>query len=72
MGMGTYRFSNKHLAKAITVQGRLTLKIAQMIVDLYLNDLIKNQNRYSIIAMLLKKYTNFIKILFFQLKVVEL
>jgi len=38
-GQSTYRFSNKHLAKAITVQGRLTLKIAQIIGDLYLNSL---------------------------------
>lgn len=38
-GMNTYRFSNKNLAKAITVQGRLTLKIAQIIGDIYLNTL---------------------------------
>jgi len=36
-GQSTYRFSNKHLAKAITVQGRLTLKIAQIIGEMYLN-----------------------------------
>ncbi len=38
-GMSTYRFSNKQLAKAITVQGRLTLKIAQIIGEMYLNSL---------------------------------
>ena len=38
-GMGTFRFSNKQLAKAITTQGRLTLKVAQIISDLYLNQL---------------------------------
>ena len=38
-GMGTFRFSNKQLAKAITTQGRLTLKVAQIISDLYLNTL---------------------------------
>ncbi len=38
-GQSTYRFSNKYLAKAITVQGRLTLKIAQMIGELYLKKL---------------------------------
>lgn len=37
--MSTYRFSNKQLAKAITVQGRLTLKIAQIIGEMYLNSL---------------------------------
>lgn len=38
-GQSTYRFSNKHLAKAITVQGRLTLKMAQIIAEMYLNSL---------------------------------
>lgn len=38
-GQATYRFSNKNLAKAITTQGRLTLKISQIIADQYLNTL---------------------------------
>ncbi len=38
-GQSTYRFSNKHLAKAITTQGRLSLKATQLIADLYLENL---------------------------------
>ena len=38
-GQSTYRFSNKHLAKSITVQGRLSLKAAQLIAELYLEAL---------------------------------
>lgn len=38
-GQSTYRFSNKHLAKAITTQGRLSLKATQLISDLYLENL---------------------------------
>jgi hypothetical protein len=38
-GQSTYRFSNKHLAKAITTQGRLSLKVTQLIADLYLESL---------------------------------
>jgi len=38
-GQSTYRFSNKHLAKTITTQGRLTLKIAQIISEMYLESL---------------------------------
>lgn len=35
-GQSTYRFSNKHLAKSITTQGRLSLKVAQIIAEMYL------------------------------------
>ncbi len=38
-GQANYRFSNKHLAKSITVQGRLTLKVAQIIAEMYLESL---------------------------------
>ena len=38
-GQSTYRFSNKHLAESITVQGRLSLKCAQLIGELYLESL---------------------------------
>jgi hypothetical protein len=38
-GQASYRFSNKHLAKAITTQGRLSLKATQLISDLYLENL---------------------------------
>jgi hypothetical protein len=38
-GQATYRFSNKQLAKAITVQGRLSLKVAQIIAETYLETL---------------------------------
>jgi len=38
-GQATYRFSNKHLAESITVQGRLSLKCAQLIGELYLESL---------------------------------
>jgi hypothetical protein len=38
-GQQTYRFSNKQLAKAITVQGRLSLKATQLIADMYLENL---------------------------------
>ena len=42
-GQSTYRFSNKHLANAITVQGRLTLKVAQQIGDMYLQNMHENR-----------------------------
>ena len=35
-GQQTYRFSNKQLAKSITVQGRLSLKATQLIAEMYL------------------------------------
>lgn len=38
-GQSTYRFSNKNLAKSITVQGRLSLKAAQLIAEMYLESL---------------------------------
>ena len=36
MGLSVFRYSNHWLAKSITVQGRLTLKIAQIIGEKYL------------------------------------
>lgn len=42
-GQATYRFSNKHLAKSITTQGRLSLKIAQIIAEMYLESLELNK-----------------------------
>jgi hypothetical protein len=41
MGQPTFRFSNKWLAKTITVHGRLTLKIAQFLADNYLKETFK-------------------------------
>ena len=38
-GLQSYRFSNKYLAESVTVQGRLSLKCAQLIADLYLETL---------------------------------
>ena len=38
-GQQSYRFSNKHLAKSITTQGRLSLKAAQIIAEMYLESL---------------------------------
>jgi hypothetical protein len=38
-GQQTYRFSNKQLAKSITVQGRLSLKACQLIAEMYLESL---------------------------------
>ena len=38
-GQQTYRFSNKQLAKSITTQGRLSLKAAQLIAEMYLESL---------------------------------
>jgi DNA polymerase elongation subunit (family B) len=38
-GQQTYRFSNKQLAKSITVQGRLSLKATQLIAEMYLEAL---------------------------------
>lgn len=38
-GQSSFRFSNKQLAKAITTQGRLSLKAAQIITNLYLDKL---------------------------------
>jgi len=38
-GQSSYRFSNKHLAKAITTQGRLSLKMTQLIAEMYLENL---------------------------------
>jgi len=38
-GQQSYRFSNKQLAKSITVQGRLSLKCAQLIAETYLESL---------------------------------
>lgn len=38
-GQSTYRFSNKHLAKSITTQGRLSLKVAQIVAEMYLESL---------------------------------
>lgn len=40
-GMSSFRFSNKHLAKATTIGARLCLKIAQICTELYLNNLEK-------------------------------
>ena len=36
-GLSSYRYSNKELAKAITIQGRLTLKISQIVGETVLN-----------------------------------
>jgi len=44
-GQSNYRFSNKHLAQSITTQGRLSLKIAQIIAEMYLETF--NQERIS-------------------------
>lgn len=38
-GMSLFRYSNKWLAKTITISGRLALKIAQRIANTYINDL---------------------------------
>jgi len=38
-GQQSYRFSNKQLAKSITTQGRLSLKAAQLIAEMYLESL---------------------------------
>lgn len=37
-GLSTYRYSSKHLAKAVTTQGRTMLKIAQLFGEGVLND----------------------------------
>jgi DNA polymerase elongation subunit (family B) len=42
MGQATFRYSDKWIAKTITVNGRLTLKISQMCGEIYLQHL-KNQ-----------------------------
>lgn len=39
MGLNTFRFSNKWLAKSTTISGRLCLKIAQLISETYLEQL---------------------------------
>jgi len=38
-GLSSYRYSNSELAKAITVQGRLTLKISQIVAEKLLSQL---------------------------------
>ncbi len=38
MGQATFRYSNKWVAKTITVNGRLTLKISQICGEMYLNN----------------------------------
>lgn len=40
-GLKSFKFSNSHLAQCITTQGRLTIKLAQYVADLYLDS--KNQ-----------------------------
>lgn len=35
-GLKSFKFSNSHLAQCITTQGRLTIKLAQYVTDLYL------------------------------------
>lgn len=42
-GQSTYRYSNNWLAKTITCQGRMTLKISQEVAETYLRNL-KNEN----------------------------
>jgi DNA polymerase elongation subunit (family B) len=37
-GQATYRYSNNWLAKTITCQGRLTLKISQQVAESYLKN----------------------------------
>ena len=39
MGMSNFRYSNKWIAKTITVNGRLTLKISQMCGEMYLQNM---------------------------------
>ena len=36
-GQSTFRYSNNWLAKTITTQGRLTLKISQQVAENYLS-----------------------------------
>jgi len=38
-GLSSFRYSNRWLAKTITLQGRFTLKIAQVLADQYLKEL---------------------------------
>ena len=38
-GLSTFRYSNSWLAKSITVQGRLVLKLSQIVGEIYLNKL---------------------------------
>jgi DNA polymerase elongation subunit (family B) len=41
-GMSLFRYSNKWLAKTITISGRLTLKLAQRLSDVYISSLKEN------------------------------
>ena len=36
-GLKSFRFSNSHLAQCITTQGKLTIKLAQYISDIYID-----------------------------------
>jgi hypothetical protein len=38
MGQSTFRYSDKWVAKTITVNGRLTLKISQICGEMFLNN----------------------------------